>query len=216
METPHEKAKTVKFHVQTKASEDKKHVATNGKVIVNDKEYTFNTDVVTSKITPSLSSVVKYPDGKTHKFIAKVTKSSPKEFGGELQILCPHTNFDFNGKIDSKFESVDDFFVKVNANSAALKWDKIVAEANSKGSKGDKKVQFTVTSAGKNVLSGSTNYKTSEEGGKFILEGSGNVKVKDQAQSANFKFTRQHLVTDKNGEDGIEVNFFCVVDLFVD
>lgn len=207
MESSHEKAKNLKFHIQGKSSDDNKHFTTNGKFTLNEKEYTFNTDLVTSRITPSFSYQIKRPDGKMHKFLAKVTKSSPKEFAGELQVTCPRTNFDFNGKVDSKFESVDDFFIKLNANSAALKWDKIVAEASSKGSKGDKKVQFTVTSAGKNVLSGSTNYKTSDEGGKFILEGSGNVKVKDQSQSANFKFTRQNLVIEKQGEDGIELSF---------
>lgn len=87
-----------------------------------------------------------------------------------------------------------------------MKLDKIVAEATNKGGKGGKKIQFTVTQAGKNYISGSTTYKASEERGKFILEGSGTVKVKDESKSANFKFTRENLETEKNGEQGINVS----------
>lgn len=57
-----------------------------------------------------------------------------------------------------------------------------------------------------NVPPYSTSYKANEEGGKFIVEGSGSVKVKDETRTATFKFMRQQLEQEKNGEQGIEVS----------
>lgn len=98
--------------------------------------------------------------------------------------------------------------MKVNLDCAVLKLDKFLLEAMNKGGKGGKKIQFTAKNANKNILSGSTDYKTRDENGKFTIEGSGSLKFEDGTKSANFKFSKQRLNTDQHGEQGIDVSRF--------
>lgn len=51
-------------------------------------------------------------------------------------------------------KSIDDFQIKVNADSKSLKLNKVIFEAVNKGGKGGKKIQFNAKSADKNILSG--------------------------------------------------------------
>lgn len=55
----------------------------------------------------------------------------------------------------------------------------------------------------KNLISCSTNYKKRSEGGKVIVEGNGSVRIRDSTKSSSFKFTRQDLTADVDGESGI-------------
>lgn len=53
----------------------------------------------------------------------------------------------------------------------------------------------------------STNYKKRDEGGKTIVEGNGSLKIGENTRSSSFKYTRQQLTRDKDGEVGVIIVF---------
>lgn len=128
------------------------------------------------------------------------------------QVVYNPANFAFDGSIEADLEDIEDFSVRLTADSPYLKLNKWEVQANNKaGAKGAKRIQFSASSEGKNTLSGSTSYKVHKEGDKFIVEGSGDVKIKDKSKSANFKFIKQSLSLEKNGEKGVEFSFDAVL-----
>lgn len=162
--------------------------------------------MILSESSPSFKVLLKYPSGKEDQLYAKVHKITDKKFDAEVKVVYQANDFAFDGKIDADLTDIEDFSLKVNVDSPFLKLNKVEFEAFNKGPvKGSKRIQFSASSEGKNILSGSTSYKAHVEGNKYIVEGSGNVKVKDQSQSATFKYIRQNLSLEKNGERGIEV-----------
>lgn len=48
----------------------------------------------------------------------------------------------------------------------------------------------------------STNYKKRDEAGKITIEGNGNLKIGEDTKSSSFKYTRQQLTREKDGESG--------------
>lgn len=51
----------------------------------------------------------------------------------------------------------------------------------------------------------STNYKRRDEDGKIVVEGNGSMKVGDDTRSSSFKYTRQQLSQEKDGEVGVAI-----------
>lgn len=51
----------------------------------------------------------------------------------------------------------------------------------------------------------STNYKRRDEDGKIIVEGNGNLKIGENTRSSSFKYTRQQLSREKDGEVGVAI-----------
>lgn len=49
----------------------------------------------------------------------------------------------------------------------------------------------------------STSYKHRDEDGKIVVEGNGNLKVGDNTRSSSFKYTRQQLKRETDGEIGV-------------
>lgn len=49
----------------------------------------------------------------------------------------------------------------------------------------------------------STSYKKRDEDGKIVVEGNGNLKIGDNSRSSSFKYTRQQLTQEKDGEIGV-------------
>ncbi|RZC36402.1 apolipophorin, partial [Asbolus verrucosus] len=207
LDTPNENFRNNRLQVHTKRNEDNTHHQSEVIATSNGKTWTTNTDFVLSELTPSIDIKVKCPEGKLRQLSAKITKLSDRQLGAELKIVNQKNNFLLEGSIDANVETIEDFHVKVTANSPYLKIDKIVAEAQSKPAKGGRRIQVTAKSANKNILAGSTSYTAREEHGKLIVEGSGSFKVHDKTKSANFKYIRQNLSQDKNGETGIEISF---------
>lgn len=191
--------------VQTKSTSDEKHVTSNIKVDCDGKQLTLETQLQLSDISPSVDLKFKAFDGKTTHFLFKSNRISEKQFDGQVKLDCHILDILFEGNWDANID-VQDLSVKAYLNCPKLKINKINLEALSKPGKGDRKVQITLKSAGKNLLSGTTNYQTRDEQGKFIAEGSGSFKVKEESTSGNFKYISQQLSTDKNGEDGFDIS----------
>ena len=207
LDTPVEKFKTNRIQVHTKRNEDDTRYQSEVIYTTNGKTWTSNTDLFLSEITPSVEIKVTCPEGKLRHLLVKVTKLSDRQLGGQLKIVNQKNNFLLEGTLDANFESVDDFHLKITANSPALKIDKYVIEAHNKPAKAGRRIQVTAKSGNKNILAGSTSYTAREEHGKLIVEGSGSFKLHEKTQSANFKYIRQNLSQSKNGETGIEISF---------
>lgn len=207
--TPNENAKNVQVQLNSKKSPETDKINNELIATSDGKKYVLTNELVLSESAPSLKVLLKYPTGKEDQLYAKVHKITDKKFDAEVKVVYHPKDFEFDGKIDADLEDIEDFSLKVTVDSPFLKLHKTEFEAFNKGPvKGNKRIQFSASSEGKNILSGSTSYKAHVEGNKYIVEGSGTVKVKDESKSANFKYIRQNLSLEKNGERGIEV-FNC-------
>lgn len=202
LNAPHAEIKNIQLQMQGKEIGQKS--SSHVEVTYDAKTFRLDSEVDLSEKTPSVSLKLKQPDGKPAEIYGKVKKYNEKEFVGDVKVNLPE--FSLVGAIDSYIESVDDFKIKANVDSPNLNLDKVVVEAVNKGGKGEKKIEFTAKSNDKNLISGSTNYKTRQEAGKFTMEGSGSFKVKDESKTANFKFSRSDLTKEKNGEEGVDVS----------
>lgn len=202
--TPGEKVKSTHLQVNVKSNEKDEKEHFDSKLTIDGKPYQLTGDFETSELTPSGKLVLKHPDGKVDELAVKIRKANPSEFAGDLTVIAKTFNFDLVSSVDAKFRTVDEFNVKIQADSTSLKLNKVVFEALNKGGKGGKKIQFNAKSADKNILSGSTNYMIRNEGDKFILEGSGSFKVNEESKTANFKYMTHVLTNEKDGETGVE------------
>lgn len=204
-ETPFEGYRNTKLTVQTKRSTDEKHITSNLQIASDGRQFSLDTELLLSDISPLISLKLKKFDGKSVQFYLKSNKVSDTEFDGQIKITV-EPSFLFEGNWNANIDNIQDFFFKANLNSPALKLNKIYLEAQNKPGKGERKIQITVKSAGKNLLTGSTNYQTREEQGKFVVEGSGSFKMKEESSSGNFKYISQRLLAEKNGEEGIDIS----------
>ncbi|KAJ8950746.1 hypothetical protein NQ318_011239 [Aromia moschata] len=190
--SPMEEYKNTKLVVETKRSEDNRHVSSNVQVVSDGKTWDLTSELLASELTPLINVKLKCPEGKVSQFYVKGNKQQ---------------NFLLEGNIDANIESIEQFFIKGNVHSPNLKLDKVSFEAHNKPGKTGRRIQVVVKSAGKNLLSGSTSYQAREEQGRYVVEGSGSFKIKEETKSSNFKYICQRLSQEKNGEDGIEVTF---------
>ncbi|KAJ8916580.1 hypothetical protein NQ315_000224 [Exocentrus adspersus] len=205
--TPIENYKNTKIVVQTKRDDDNKHVTSNVQVISDGKTWNLDTEVAASELAPLVDIKLKCPEGKISRFYVKGNKVSDKEFSGELKIVHEDKNFLLEGDVDANIQDIEEFFIKANLNAPSIKINKASFEAHNKPGKTGKRIQVTIKSAGKNLVSGSTSYQAREEQGKYVVEGSGSFKVKEETQSANFKYICQRLNDAQHGEQGVEVTF---------
>lgn len=90
-----------------------------------------------------------------------------------------------------------------------------------------KRIILTVTSDGKNIITGryvslifihnkskiklfapcSTNYNKRDEAGKIIVEGNGFLKIGENTRSSKFTYSRKQLTRENDGETGVAVLF---------
>lgn len=209
---PTDNVKNVRLQFNTKRSDDGSVVDSDLVLIADDKKYTLDSNFVLSETTPSVKVVLTHPNGKTDQFYGKLNKITDKRFDGELKIVYTPADFSFDSTVDANLEDIENFSVKITLDAPKLKLNKIVADAHNKGTvKGAKRIQFSAKTDNKNIVSGSTSYKVHEEGNKFIVEGSGTVKLYDDSKSANFKYIRNNLSYEKNGERGIEISFDAIL-----
>ncbi|KAK4878786.1 hypothetical protein RN001_011292 [Aquatica leii] len=209
LDTP--QAQGTHLEINSKETPDGKTINNEISLTVNNKKFVLTNELVLSDITPAFEVKLIYPNGKSDYFSTKLSKFSPQHIGGVLNIGVSHNNFALESDWDVNLENVDNFIVKVNVHSPALKLDHVKFEAQNKPAKGGKRIQVSATSAGKNILSGSTTYKAREEGNKYVMEGSGSFKIHEATKQANFKFVRQALSADKHAEDGVEVAFNAAI-----
>ncbi|CAG9820471.1 unnamed protein product, partial [Phaedon cochleariae] len=205
--TPYEGYKKTVLSVDTERSEDRNHVKSKVALNSDGKEWKVDTEISASQIAPLVNIQVKCPKGKRSQLYVKANRASTSQFGGEFKILCEERDFLLEGKLDANVDTIENFNIKGNVNSPALKLNKISFEAHNQPGKTGRKIQVVVKSANQNLMSGSTNYQAREEHGKYIVEGSGSFKIKEETRAANFKYIISNLSSAKNGEEGFEIAF---------
>ncbi|XP_023288424.1 apolipophorins, partial [Orussus abietinus] len=207
--TPVDKYRRIDLQFSHQREDKDKHRKTNAVLIVDGTRYTIDSETKSHEISPNVD-IIDYmhivftcPEGKTE-LIAKIDVVGPGEYKGEWKLESPKGFVAVDSHVN--LESIDNFVITVNFDSDKVKHRKIHAEiANKPTAKAGKKIIVTVTSEGKNIVAGSTNYKKREEDGKVIVEGNGSLKIGDSTKSSSFKYTRQKLTKEADGEDGVAV-----------
>lgn len=96
--------------------------------------------------------------------------------------------------------------VEVNFDSDKLTQRKIhVNIASEPAVKNGNKIAVTITSDGKNIVTGSTNYSKRDESGKIIVEGNGSLKIGENTRVSKFTYSRQQLTNENDGETGVAI-----------
>ncbi|XP_046751140.1 apolipophorins [Diprion similis] len=174
---------------------------TNIIAIVNQAKYTLEQEVAVQTEKVSGSVIITTPEGVT-KHIVVINKLGEKKFSGDWKFSTPKGFVNIDGEVD--VSKIDDFSIIFNFDSDKVQTRKIHGEiANNKVAKGGKKIVISISSEGKNIVLGSTSYKKHSEGGKLIVEGNGSLKIRDSTKSSSFKYTRQQLTSDIDGELGV-------------
>ncbi|XP_001604024.1 apolipophorins [Nasonia vitripennis] len=199
--TPFDKLKNIDFQVDHK-SENEKSRKTDVVVTIDGVKYTQTSEIDLDE-TPGIHLVFTCPAGKTE-LLAKFKKLGDNEYSGEYKLITPKGFVTADGRV--KLDSVDDFVLNVNFDSDKLKYRKIHAEIANKPSTPDGRAIFiTVTSDGKNLVTGSTNYKRHEEDKKITLEGNGSLKIGENTKSSSFKYVRKQLTRENDKEVGVAI-----------
>lgn len=85
--------------------------------------------------------------------MAKFKKLGENEYSGDYKLITPKGFVTLDGRV--KLESVDDFVVNVNFDSDKVKYRKVHAEiANKPSTQDGRRIFITVTSDGKNLVTG--------------------------------------------------------------
>nr|QWT69540.1 apolipophorin [Harmonia axyridis] len=203
VQLPIENHKSNKLIVDTK--HDGKDISSQVQLISDGRKYLLNTELSLNEKAPSISLKLVQPDGKISELSANINRPSSTRVSANLKVLCECKNYLLQVGLDVNTESTDNFYFQVTANSPNLNINDILVKIGS--TTGNNNLDVLITSAGKNIVSGSATISSRQEHGKLIIEGSGNFKLKDKNQSGNFKYIRTSLTTDKNGETGEEITF---------
>ncbi|XP_029170500.1 apolipophorins [Nylanderia fulva] len=199
--TPYEKLRHIDFEIKHEREKDAHVRKTDVTVTADGTKYTAKSEIRDGNVSPIIHIVLTCPKGKTE-LLSKFEKLGDREYTGEWKVETPYGFAVADAHVN--LESIDNFVINVNLDSDKLKHRKIHAEiANSPTAKTGRKIIITVTSDGKNIVTGSTNYKRRDEGGKTIVEGNGNLKIGENTRSSSFKYTRQQLTREKDGEVGV-------------
>ncbi|KAL6267909.1 hypothetical protein P5V15_000977, partial [Pogonomyrmex californicus] len=201
--TPYEKLHNIDLELKHERENDGHVRKTDAALTVDDGKYTLKSEIRDRGVSPLMHIIFTSPKGKTE-LLSKFDKLGEQEYTGEWKIETPKGFAVADAHVN--LESIDNFVINVNLDSDKLKHRKIHAEiANRPTAKTGRRIIITVTSDGKNIVTGSTNYKKRDEAGKITIEGSGNLKVGENTRSSSFTYTRQRLTREKDGENGVVI-----------
>ncbi|XP_076681659.1 retinoid- and fatty-acid binding glycoprotein apolipophorin isoform X2 [Andrena cerasifolii] len=196
-----ENLNNVEMDLVYKRHKDENRRTTDIVVTADNAKYTLNSEIQQQGADSLFNVQASSPAGKTE-VLSKFQKLGGQEFKGEWKVVTPKGFASADAHVS--LESVEDFVISANFDSDKIKHRKIHAEiANKPTAKSGKRIVITITSDGQNIVTGSTNYKKREEDGKIVVEGNGNLKVGDNARTSSFKYTRQQLTHEKDGEVGV-------------
>ncbi|XP_012523598.1 apolipophorins [Monomorium pharaonis] len=198
--TPYEKLHNIDLELNHEREKNGHVRKTDAALNLDSTKYTLKSEIREGNVSPMMHVIFTCPSGKTE-LLSKFDKLGEHEYTGEWKIETPKGFAIADAHVN--LESIDNFVIKGNLDSDKLKHRKIHVEiANSPTAKTGRRITITVTSDGKNIVTGSTNYKKRDEAGKITVEGSGNLKIGEDTRSSSFKYTRQQLTREKDGESG--------------
>ncbi|XP_011691522.1 PREDICTED: apolipophorins [Wasmannia auropunctata] len=201
--TPYEKLHNIDLELKHEREKDGHVRKTDAALTLDNVKYTLKSEIQGGIISPMMHIIMTCPAGKTELF-SKINKLGDQEYTGEWKVETPKGFANADAHVN--LESIDNFVININLDSNTIKHRKIHAEiANKPAVKTGRRIIITVTSDGKNIVTGSTNYKKRDEAGKITIEGSGNLKIGEDTRSSSFKYTRQQLTREKDGESGVVI-----------
>lgn len=209
--TPYEKAKSLdlSFKAQKK---DENTYANEVELNIDDKKYKLTNVVVVSQLNPSFILDVYYPQDKHSKVAVLVTRAHDRKH--KLSVRLENiNNFQLTGDVELSYQSVENFGLIIDLDSAALKANKIHVDIHSKQNGNNKGIEFSATEQNRNIVSGTADYLVKQEKGKTTIEGKGNVNWYDKSSALTFQFMRSTFNQAENNETGVSVSepFFLVV-----
>lgn len=200
---PIEKFRNVDLQLDYKRNKPEKKLLTDIVVNADGAKYTLNSEIQTQESLKVLNVLTSCPNGKSE-LLCKYQKLGPNDFKGEWTIRTPKGFVVTDVHLD--LDSVDEFAINANFDSDKIKYRKIHADITNKPTaKTGKRIIVTVTSEKQNIVTGSMSYKKRDEEGKIVIEGNGSLKVGEETKSSSFKYTRQQLTNEKDGEIGVAV-----------
>ncbi|RZF33261.1 hypothetical protein LSTR_LSTR007606 [Laodelphax striatellus] len=175
---------------------------------VNEKKITVSNHVELDPENPLVDLVAEHPQGKSKVYV-KLEKKGQRHWGGESKVVWVGNgggSLAVDGEV--QYESIDDFFIKMNADSPKLKIDKYNIEVANKNKGAKKTITFQAKMSDKTLFAGNANYNFKDDGKTKTVDGTGTITVADQTHPLKFKYTRDILSADSDGEDGntIKVN----------
>ncbi|XP_066596058.1 apolipophorins [Prorops nasuta] len=205
--TPLEKLRNIDLEVKHKEEKEGTLFTTESAVTIDGKKYTAWREFQLDALKSSYHLIYTCPKGKTE-LISKVEKLGDHHTYNELSLVTP--DHFIKSDLRLNLQNLDEFLINLNFDSNLVKKGKIHAEIANKpqkpgSGKSGRSIVVTVTSDGKNLVTGSTSYKKKDEDGKIVVEGNGSVKIGENTRSSSFKYTRQQLTRDVDGETGVVV-----------
>lgn len=202
--TPYEKAKSLDFTFKG-IKKDENTYATDAELGIDDKKYKLSNVVVTSQLSPSFTLDVYYPQDKHSQVAVVVSRIADRKYKLGVRLVNIN-NFQLTGDIELSYQSVENFGLVIDLDSAALKANKLHIDIHSKQSGNNKGIEFTATEQNKNIVSGAADYLVKQEKGKTIIEGKGNVNWYDKSSALTFQFMRSTFNQAENNETGVSVS----------
>lgn len=210
--TPYEKAKSLAVTFKTLKKDDNTYT-TDAELDIDDKKYKLSNAVVLSHLNPSFAVDVYYPQDKHSKIAVSVNKLAEQKY--KLSVRLENiNNFQLAGDVEVNFQNVENFGLVVDLDSALLKANKLHVDVHTKVSGNNKGVEFVVTEANKNIISGAATYLVKQEKGKTTIEGNGNVNWYEKSSTLTFQFMRNLFNQAENGETGVSVSIQYIFDCF--
>lgn len=199
----HPKTGKVEIFGSNKILKDNKGVNAELSFIRNDKKVKLGLKTDLTKNKPEFDFTVEQNAGKSRVYV-KYDKKDKNHIAAavKLQWIANGGGF-IDADVDGDLRSVDDFTYKLNFDSPVLNLNKIRFEVENKPSKGEtQKIQYSVKSGGKVLVTGSSNYVYKDEGDRKVVEGAGSFKYEDKTYPVTFKYIMKTLHKSTDGETG--------------
>ncbi|XP_026676389.1 LOW QUALITY PROTEIN: apolipophorins-like [Diaphorina citri] len=193
----------VEIFGSNKILKDNKGVNAELSFIRNDKKVKLGLKTDLTKNKPEFDFTVEQNAGKSRVYV-KYDKKDKNHIAAavKLQWIANGGGF-IDADVDGDLRSVDDFTYKLNFDSPVLNLNKIRFEVENKPSKGEtQKIQYSVKSGGKVLVTGSSNYVYKDEGDRKVVEGAGSFKYEDKTYPVTFKYIMKTLHKSTDGETG--------------
>lgn len=145
---------------------------------------------------------VEYPDHPVVKFYIEAKKLGDRKRKIDMNIEN-FADFGIQMNAETDYSTLDAFYIVGDVHSDKLKLNKVNFDVRAKSGSGGKGVEFKISSAGQNVLSGSADFTTKVDKGHNIIEGKGNVKYYEKANTITFKVIRNFFESARDGEVGM-------------
>lgn len=203
--TPYEKAKSLDITFKALKKEDNTY-STEAELNIDDKKYKISNVVVASQLNPSFTLDVYYPQDKHSQVSVVVSRIADRKYKLSLRLVNIN-NFQLTSDVELTYQSVENFGLVIDLDSAALKANKLHVDIHSKQNGNNKGIEFNASEQNKNIISGNADYSVKQEKGKTTIEGKGNVNWYDKSSALTFQFMRSTFNQAENNETGFSLVF---------